>query len=334
MKLLYKRSLLVILLFSLSSLIFCAIPKWLTELEKEYPSNKYLRMIGEGATLKQAESDAVAAIAQNFNVKVKVINQAIKDYNSIILEDKSETSKSYSFNQESKITSDAELLCLKYSEPYYDKKNKKHYVVAYINRKDAGDYYYQKINGIILQIKEISNLAKKEKEVLYAVVNLQKVKRLSKLATYYIDTACIINPEDSEKYKEDTELIAKLAGLINAQERKGTFSVFCNNSKYNSICTGINSILEESGFVVSKNNPVYRIYVEIHFNEEVYEAGNFVRPDICITVKNTAGMEIDSYSKVYPRYSHNTMENAYNLALVRIQQDLEENFLVDYRNIE
>lgn len=320
------------LFFSLS--IFCASPRWLTELEKEFPSTEYLRMIGEGTTLKLAESDAVASIAQNFNAKVKVINQSIKDYNSIITEDKSETSKSYSFNQVSKISSDAELLCLKYSEPYYDKKNKKYYVVAYINRKESGEFYAQKINGILLQIKDICELARNEKEVLYSVVNLQKAKRLSKIATYYIDTACIINPTEIEKYKDDTELIAKLTSLLSVQEGKGTFSVSCNNSKYNSVCTGISSILEESGFVVSKKNPVYRIYVEINFSEEVYEAGNFVRPDICITVANASGKEIDSYSKIYPRYSHQTMENAYNLALVRIQQDLEENFLLDYRNVE
>lgn len=186
----------------------------------------------------------------------------------------------------------------------------------------------------MLQIKDICELARNEKEVLYSVVNLQKAKRLSKIATYYIDTACIINPAEIEKYKDDTELIARLTGLLSAQEGKGTFSVSCNNSKYNSICTGINSILEESGYVVSKKNFIYRIYVEINFSEEVYEAGNFVRPDICITVTNASGKEIDSYSKVYPRYSHQTMENAYNLALVRIQQDLEENFLLDYRNVE
>ena len=120
-----KKYIIIALLSLFSFSLFCASPKWLTELEKVYPSNEYLRMIGEGTTLKLAESDAVASIAQNFNAKVKIINQSIKDYNSIITEDKSETSKSYSFTQVSKISSDVELLCLKYSEPYYDKKNKK-----------------------------------------------------------------------------------------------------------------------------------------------------------------------------------------------------------------
>lgn len=325
-------ALLIFFLFPL--FVFCASPKWLTELESVYSSNDYIRMLGEGTTLKLAESDAVSAIAQNFNAKVKVINQAIKDYNSLITEDKSVTSKSYSFQQESKITSDVELLCLHFTEPYFDKKNKKYFVVGYINKKEACSFYSQKIDGLMLQIKEIIELSAKEKEVLYSLVNLQKAKRLSKLAEYYIDTACIINPLESDKYKSDIETIAKLSGIILRQEKRGTFFVSCNNSRYNSVCVGINSILEESGFVISRNNPSYRVFVEINFTEEVYDAGNFVRPDISITVSNSAGIEVESYSKVYPRYSHNTLENAYNLALVRIQQDLEENFLVDYRNLE
>ena len=119
------------IVFLIPLFVFCVSPKWLTELEAVYPSNDYIRMVGEGTTLKLAESNAVSAIAQNFNAKVKVINQAIKDYNSLITEDKSVTSKSYSFQQESKISSDVELLCLHFSEPYYDKKDKTYFVVGY-----------------------------------------------------------------------------------------------------------------------------------------------------------------------------------------------------------
>ena len=329
-----KRNLILVLLFLLNMPIFCAAPSWLTELEKYYPTNEYLRMIGEGSSLKQAENEAVAAVAQNFNTKIKVINQAIKEYNSIITEDKSESSKSYSFHQESKISSDADFLLLKYSEPYYDKKNKKYYVVGYIDRKEASNYYSRKIEELMIQIKAICELAKKEREILYTVLNYQKAERLYKIASYYIDTVCTINPLESDKYKEYTDFISELQEKQLLLKKKVSFFVSCKDAQYNSLCIGISSILEESAFLISKNNSTYRIVVEIHFNEEVYEAGNFVRPDISIIVSNINGQEIESYSKVYPRYSHQTMANAYNLALVRIQQDLEENFLIDYRNVE
>ena len=328
------KNILFLILFSLfcSFSVFCAVPKWLISLEEIYPSKDFIRMIGEGTSIKQAENDAVSTIAQNFNAKVKVVNQAVKDFNSIVTEEKTKTSKNYTFHQENQISSEVELLCLKYSEPYFDKKHKKYFLVGYINRNEASKYYEQKIERLILNIKNIKVLAQNEEEVLYSILNLQKISKLAELASYYIDISCIIRPEDVEKYKEANELIAQIQGLIQKQKSRGRFSVTCLNKNYSAISNGIASILEQNGFVISKQNPVYRIVVDIHFAEEVYEAGNFVRPDISITIVNLEGNVIESYSKFYPRYSHQNMKNAYSLALVRILQDLEENFLADYRN--
>lgn len=326
----------VVSLFIISliySFLFGAAPKWLIELDKIYPTDEYLRMIGEAATLKQAENEAVNAVAQNFNTKIKVVNQAVKDYNSIVSEGKSESSKLYSFHQEAIISSEADFLLLKYSEPYYDKKNKKYYIVGYINKKEASNYYNQKIEQLMTQISIICKLAETEHESLYALLNYQKAKKLAKLAYFYIDTACTINPIESEKYKKTNELLSKVYEKEMSTKKRGTFSISCKDRRYISVGTGISSILEQEGFILANKNPTYCISVEIHFQEEIYEAGNFVRPDISIIISNAEGVEIDSYSKVYPRYSHQNIENAYNLALVRIQQDLEENLLSDYRDI-
>ncbi len=314
--------------------LFCATPKWLDNLEAMYPSEEFLRTIGEGSTLKQAENEAITELSQSFNTKVKVVNQAIKDYNSIVTEEKTDISKKYSFHQEAQISSKADLFCLKFSEPYFDKKQKRYFIVGYINKKNASKYYQHKIDDLMLQIKTIIDFAKKEHEPLYSILNFQKASKLTKIGSYYIDAAVIINPEDSEKYKEYAKLNSLIQGNVKAQRNRGTFMISCNDSRYNSVCVGISSILESSGFIISQTNPSYRIFVDLHFSEEEYEAGNFVRPDICITVRNSVGKEIESYSKLYPRYTHKNLNNAYKLALVRIQQDLEENFLLDYRGEE
>ena len=330
-KLINKRLFIEFLLVFIFVPLFAAAPKWLTELEKVYPTNNYIRMIGEGYSIKQAETDALSSISLNFNAKTKVINNAIKDYNSIIEENKTKISKSYSLTQETTITSEAEFLCVQFSEPYYDKKKKVYYVVGYIDRREASEYYDQKIYVLTTTIQTILDSATDETESLYSVLNYQKASKLSKLIQYYIDAAVIINPSESEKYKQNINLIASIEGLVNAQKNKISFSVDCNDKRYSSICTAISSILQESGFVLTKSKPIYSIFVDLHFTEEIYDAGNFVRPDMNITISNSTGESIDSYSQVYPRYSHNTMENAYNLALVRLQQDLEENFLIAYR---
>lgn len=326
-----KRLILESLLIAIFIPLFAAPPKWLIELEKVYPTEKFIRAIGEGSTIKKAETEAISSISLNFNAKTKVINNAIKDYNSVIEENKTKISKSYALTQETTITSESEFLCVKFSDSYYDKKKKTYYLVGYIDRTEVSGIYEQKIYGLMTTIQTILNYATEENEGLYSVLNYQKASKLSKLVQYYIDAAIIINPQESEKYKDDLQLIASIEGLVNAQKNKLSFSINCNDKRYYSICTAISSILQESGFVLTKGKPTYYIYVELNCSEEIYDAGNFVRPDINITITNNSGDSIDSYSKVYPRYSHQTMQNAYNLALVRVQQDLEENFLIAYR---
>ena len=166
---------------------------------------------------------------------------------------------------------------------------------------------------------------------MYQLLNYQKMAKLGKIAAYYIDTARIISPKQNEKYNHYEKLFSQIQGNIQNQKKKNSFSIKCNDKNCSAIIAGLSSILEESGFVISPNNSIYKILVDIHFIEEEYEAGNFVRPDILITILNGNGSVIDSYSKAYPRYSHQNMKNAYSLAFVRIEQDLEENFLVDYR---
>ncbi len=326
-----KRIIFIIITLFCSLSIYSAVPKWMSELEKVYPTNEFIRSIGEGDSIKKAEQDAVSAISLNFNAKVKVINKAIKEYNSIVSEEKTQSSKSYNLKQESIIASDVEFLCVKFSEPYFDKKNKEYFVTGYINRKDASEYYEQKINEMMMHINAISGFANNEKESLYSLLNYQKAAKLAKIASYYIDTACLLNPDETNKYEADVKELAELQANLQNQRKRNSFSVDCNNNRYRTITTGISSILEDSGFVLTRNNPKYKINVDIHFTEEVYEAGNFVRPDLQITITNAEGQPVESYSEVYPRYSHQTIENAYSLALVRIQQDLEENFLSDYR---
>ena len=326
-----RNILLFVILILFISPVFCAKPKWLTNLESCYPDSFFIRAIGEGITSKQAEQDAVSSIALTFNSKVKVINTEVREYNSIISETKTSSSKIYILNQESLITSDVEFYCIKFSDIYYDKKEKKYYVVGFVDRKEASVYYRQKIESYISIIKNIIEFSENEKESLYSILNYQKALSLSRIVSSYIDSASVIYPSESLIYDDDINLISQIQSNIAVLKKKNSFYVDVNDSSYSVIGPAISSILEKSGFVYTNINPKYRIIVDIHFSEENYEAGAFVRPDMIIRIINSSGETIDSYSKVYPRYSHQTIQNAYSLALVRIQQDLEENFLKDYR---
>ncbi len=329
-----KNKAVTFFMLTLSSSLFAVAPKWLTSLEKVYPTKEYIRMIGEGSTIKKAESDAVSSLALNFKTKVQFVTKAVSEYNSIVDGERTHTTQEKNLLQKESILSDAEFFCIHFSEPYYSKNEKKYYVAGFINRAEAWKYYEGKIEPLFTETDIVLKNAADENEILYQLLYLQKAKKLLELASYYIDASLTVNPDGSEMYIKKLNDYAKIKALAEGKKKAAVFYVDCKNKDYSSLVAKINSLMQESGFVLSNNKSRwdYRIFVDLHFSEESYEAGDFVRPDMNIIIENKNGQQVESYSKAYPRYTHSSIKNAYSLALVRLGQDLEENFLAAYRD--
>lgn len=314
--------------------VFCdTVPGWYKSLEKVYPIDKYIRAMGEGSTEKKAQAEAIANVAMSFKTSVKVLNTAISDLQNSVENDKTDYSQKETIHREFFAETESEFYCLQFSESYYDKKRKKYFTVAFIDRENAFGIYNSKIIPLETEMISTYNGAAEESEYLYKCFLYQKASLLGELIKVYINNAIIVCPSKANAFDGVLEQISAVNYEAEKQRNKISFSIECKEPKGQNLVPGIASILEESGFVYSKKNPVYKIDVEIQFSEEVYEAGEFVRPAVTIMISNKDGEPVDSYSRVYPRYTYGSMENSYNLAVLRVQQDLEENFLSSYRTI-
>lgn len=317
----------------LQSVFSASVPDWLKKTDEVYPHDEFIYALGEGNSERKAQNNAIAQIALQFNTKVKVVNTAISDLHSSQENDKSSYSKMDEFHQDLTTVSEAEFYCLKFTSTYFEKKQKKYYVLAYINRAEAFEIYLSKILPLKKEIDFLMQNAKTESEPLYKVLLYHRAAIMGEIVKVYIANATTIYPKKANSFDDILTLIEDINSLNTKQTNKITFSVNCDNPKGKNLIPGLSSILEASGFVYTTKNPVYHIHISVSFNEESYEAGEFVRPSILITVQNKDGNTIDSYSKIYPRYTHGTIENSYNLAVLRVQRDLEENFMSNYRFI-
>lgn len=325
-------SLLPILITTLS-LFAESVPNWMTNLEQEFPSSNYIRATGNGMTEKRARLDALSTIAMRFKTNAKTLNTAIQDLALATEGDNSTFTKKQTLHQEVELSSDVDLYCVQFTESFYNKKSRNYTVVGYIDKEAASKILRSKIDPLILQIENLKKLSLSEEEPLYVLLYHQQAKLYGEIALEYIDTAICINPSDSYRYDENLKLIADIDVFIEDSKNKVSFSVECRNENCASLISDVSYILSQSGFVLTTTEPMYRIIVDVSFSEEVYEAGEFVRPAVNIIILNNKEKAVDSYSKAYPRYGHRSMENAYNLAIVRIGQDLDENFLINYRGL-
>jgi len=131
-----KKISFVIFLFPIFFVISCAttpvqqVPSWLTtDVKFVYNENEYLSAMGDGNSEDLAKFDALNKLSQYFETKVRSEGTALR------------TTKDSSFSSASvqtiSVRSNADLFCVEYDK-YFDKKQKKYYCVAFINRLKEG----------------------------------------------------------------------------------------------------------------------------------------------------------------------------------------------------
>ena len=119
-------------------------PAWYTDdgLEENYPSAKFIRERGSGKTKQDAENDAVSYISRYFETEASI--SSISTVNAVSTDEK--TTITETLNIQQAISSNMKLFGIKFSDRYYNKKEKTWYVVAYIDINDAWNRYEPEIS--------------------------------------------------------------------------------------------------------------------------------------------------------------------------------------------
>lgn len=325
----------IFVLLNIFSFSFSIDPKTFASPEMVYPSNDYMYSVGNGTTEKRARDNAVSAISMNFKTKVDSVNQVIKSIGEMSENDKTVYSKKQSINSDVKIYSSAELYCVNFSESYYNKKDKKNYIIAYINRKDASKFFNMKISENMNIIDGLLANAEKEKESLYIAFNYSKARLYGEIAKGLIETAVVINPSEMDKYQSDLDKIKTIDKYFTSQKKRVSVSIRSKGKGANQLATAIAEALQNDGFIYSTSNAKYIIDASVTYEERKLEAGCFVVPSLNIKIiSSSTGETVESYSKVLPRFGgYDNFAEAYQLAYIRIQQDIDENFLLSYRGM-
>lgn len=296
-----------------------------------YPRDEFLSVSGTGSTVESARMLALNALSMTFKTQTKVFNDYVSVFLSSSENGKSSISKNEELVQNIDVISDTEFYCVEFSDSYFDKKQGKYAVIAYINRKKAALYYESRVMPLILQMYNSMEISSSEREPLYRIMELQNAVLLGNLAESLIQNSIILNDSHFSKYEKDLAEIARIRNRFEKEKNEITFSVRCAHKRGQPVITGLSSILEQSGFISSRNNPSYIINVKLKFIEEKYEAGDFVRPVVNIEVSDMVGRVVSSYSKNLLCCTHSSMELAYTRAIHAVLEDLEENFLIEYR---
>ena len=307
------------------------LPAWFIDTAKSYPPSRYISAMGEGATLKKAEANAAAGVAVFFKADIKQVSTAIQNAKLIEENGGAEIQNEESIFSKMEIRSEAELFCMHFTQGYFAKKEKTWYVLSYIDREELVQVYEAKIEPLMEVARMFSESARREEEPLFALLDLQRARSTLAVAKEYIENVITAKSVLWEKYEPVLKELTVLDSQVSKSRKGISFAVVSESEQAEPLIAGVASVLQDNGFVYTKKEALYTAMIDVSFSEENYVAGIFVRPTLTISIVNKQEIAVASYAKVFPRYSRDTLEASYSLAFVRIQQELEENFLLAYR---
>ena len=144
-----KRITFLIFTFLSSALCFASSPKWLTDLEKAFPTVDYIRTVGEGNSETFAKKAALSELSSYFNQTISSQTQALKS----IERDHSVHIQKDDVRQNLITSTKSELFAVQYTNTVYDKNLEKFYICAYLVRKDVWNAISQKMDVVMNNCK-------------------------------------------------------------------------------------------------------------------------------------------------------------------------------------
>lgn len=304
-----------------SALCFAAAPTWKLNLEKQFPSEKYVRAIGEGTTEPAAKKSALAELSGYFSQTIIVESESYQK----IRQAEAGNGTSSDLRENVIIHSDTELFCVRYTTAWADPKSKKVFVCAFIDRKEAWDLITQKMKGLEDKCNQLSKLADKEKEHFKKLLLLIKIRPLYSEYSGLYEKAVALFPKRGQQFEA---FIRKMDGYMNELmllKSSTAIQVKIAGDNGNSIYTKLSELLTRNGFLISPDGR-YQLTATVNWNEaklnEVYSA----YPNIKIFITGN-GQTFASFNGECEKIAAYNQECMQRSAIFHLEELLEESFV-------
>lgn len=316
------RKIISLLILTFLSSAFCfASPKWITDLEKVFPSEKYIRAIGDAGSETAAKKAAVSAVAEYFNQEISTqtfvaqsIHKADSDY-----QEKADIAQ--------KIVSSAgaSLFALEYTSSFYDKRSQKYFVCTYLERSTAWKIISQKADVAISEYKETVRESEILAEPLSKIIMLNKAEKIYEDFFEFYKTALVIYPNKCDGMTSFAKKASADMAQLDLLKNQATITITTRGDKQNRIQTKLASILSSNGLLAASQNGNYTLTANIYWNESEFNGVYSSYPQIQITITNGT-KTIASYSGQCEKtaaYNYDTMNKS---AIFSLEELLDEHF--------
>ena len=320
-----KRITILIFTFLSSAFCFAASPEWLTDLEKAFPTEDYVRAIGEGNSESSAKKSALSELSSYFNQTIYSQTQALR----CIKRDNSSYIEKSDVKQNLISSTKSDLFSIQYTKSVYDKRNEKFYICAYLGRKDVWNVISQKMDVLMNNCKSSLKQINKETEILNQLIKLNRTEQLYSDFYLLYEMVLAIYPHRCSEYTSFAEKIVSELSVLSSIRAQATIKVIVNGDKQNRIKGKICSLLSQNGITVAETNARYVLNADVIWNESQFNGIYSSIPQIQITVSNNNNTGLDFFAAKCERLSAYNQETIEQITFDNLEEQLEERFITE-----
>lgn len=300
-------------------------PLWYSNKNVIYPESVFIRAVGSGKSIQNAQDDALTQLALYFNAQISVnteTNYAFTQQNAAV-------SANRRASGSTAVISETELPSVQFSEPYYNEARYTWNVCGYIVKKDAAAVCRSSLQNGIEEVSLLLAASQNNDDVFSAFS--AAAKAVDKAASLRRDAEMlrVLSPGERDPIRSVFDLLTGCERRFSTLKRRMTFSVSVRNDPAGTFAVILQELLSSNGFICTEQNAQYLVEANITTVESQNAVGIFVRPGIVLSVTANDGSEtvLTSYSKQYAKYGHITLNGAYAKAYAEIEQDLRLHFM-------
>ena len=297
-------------------------PTWFPDYRTAFPDSRYIAQQGRADTEETAKTEAVAQIARYFKTSVNA-NLKTSIQNVTSGENVSETT---SIINDVDLMSKVELFAVETTAPYYFKKEKKWYSVAYIEREKAWNQYQPTVENAKSKFYAMKKNAENESDPFLKAVSYAKALQSGKEFLEKLEYARILDPQKEAAYSENRKAVSEIPALIASEQEKCTVYLSVSGDYGNIISSSLTQTFSKNGFKLAKSadRANYTAYATVESNASGSDPIS-IYPSLEVKITSKNGKTVfANQTKVEKKTISYTLENAQKKAFPILAEESDK----------
>lgn len=297
--------------------------KWIEDPYSGYSNSDYLCATASAFSQDDADSKAIAAVTNSLTQTVQSEQYATQSMTS-----EGDKLSTYLLNFKTDSTvRELSGLEIKNRKSFKEKKQKKYYSRAVLDKQKASEQYEITLNSMTKQIEKLLEDAAKKADSLEKCACLLKAYDIAANSEYYITMISILTPKKqiALSYKNKAELESKIrAAFCNV-----TFAINSDGPAGPGLITAASEVVTNQGFTTVKNNGTYKASITANFEDMGFDPTNtyyFIRYDVTFKLTENASQKTLIEFNVKKRVGKLNKQDAQSAATRGAQTSIQEQF--------